>query len=63
MRDDHRVSELNMGRRVSDDLEIVGHDNRTVVLPAEAKWRNDPVDSERAPDAAAQRCPADRGRS
>lgn len=40
----HRVSELSVWWRASDELEIVGHDNTTVVLAAEAKWRNDPVD-------------------
>lgn len=40
----HRVSELSVWWRASDELEIVGHDNGTVVLAAEAKWRNDPVD-------------------
>lgn len=40
----HRVSELSVWWRASDELEIVGHDNAMVVLAAEAKWRNDPVD-------------------
>lgn len=40
----HRVSELSVWWRASDELDIVGHENGTVVLAAEAKWRNDPVD-------------------
>lgn len=39
-----RVSELSVWWRASDELDIVGHDGGTVVLAAEAKWRNDPVD-------------------
>lgn len=40
----HRVGELGVWWRASDELEIVGHDNATVVLTAEAKWRSVPVD-------------------
>lgn len=40
----HRVSELSVWWRADDELEIVGHENGTVVLAAEAKWRHDPVD-------------------
>lgn len=40
----HRVSDLSVWWRASDELEIVGHDNGVVVLAAEAKWRNDNVD-------------------
>jgi uncharacterized protein len=43
----HRVSELSVWWRASDELEIVGHDGGRVVLAAEAKWRNDPVDLEK----------------
>ena len=40
----HEVNELSVWWRANDELEIVGHNNGTVVLAAEAKWRNDPVD-------------------
>ncbi|MCL4541520.1 MAG: ATP-binding protein [Chloroflexi bacterium] len=40
----HHVNELSVWWRASDELEIVGHDTATVVLAAEAKWHNDPVD-------------------
>ena len=40
----HRVNELSVWWRANEELEIVGHDAGTVVLAAEAKWRNDPVD-------------------
>ncbi len=40
----HRVNELSVWWRASDELEIVGHDSGVVVFAAEAKWRNDPVD-------------------
>ncbi len=39
-----RVNELSVWWRANEELEIVGHDAGTVVLVAEAKWRNDPVD-------------------
>ncbi len=37
------VAELAVWWRADDELEIVGHDNGTVVLAAEAKWTNEPV--------------------
>jgi uncharacterized protein len=40
----HEVSELSVWWRANDELEIVGHNNGMVVLAAEAKWRNDPLD-------------------
>lgn len=40
----HRLSELSVWWRASDELDIVGHESGTVVLAAEAKWRNDSVD-------------------
>jgi uncharacterized protein len=40
----HEVNELSVWWRASDELEIVGHTNGTVVLAAEAKWRNELVD-------------------
>ena len=40
----HDVNELSVWWRANDELEIVGHTNGLVVLAAEAKWRNDPLD-------------------
>jgi hypothetical protein len=40
----HPIGELSVWWRANDELEIVGHDGGVVVLAAEAKWRNDPVD-------------------
>jgi uncharacterized protein len=37
------VAEMAVWWRADDELEIVGHDNGTVVLAAEAKWTNDRV--------------------
>jgi hypothetical protein len=40
----HRIGELSVWWRANDELAIVGHAGGVVVLTAEAKWRNDPVD-------------------
>ena len=38
------VNDLSVWWRANEELEIVGHNSGTVVLAAEAKWRNDAVD-------------------
>jgi len=40
----HDVPELAVWWDAHDELEIVGHDAGTVVLAAEAKWTNNPID-------------------
>ncbi len=40
----HEVNDLSVWWRANEELEIVGHNSGTVVLAAEAKWRNDAVD-------------------
>lgn len=40
------VAELAVWWRADEELEIVGHDDGTVVLVAEAKWTNEPVGSD-----------------
>ncbi len=39
-----RADDLSVWWRADEELEIVGGHGSTVVLAAEAKWRNDPVD-------------------
>ncbi len=40
----HQIPELAVWWSADDELEIVGHDGGTVLLAAEAKWTNAPVD-------------------
>lgn len=42
----HSVAELGVWWRGSDEIDIIGHDGGLVVLAAEAKWTNAPVNLE-----------------